>query len=70
MEAYEDCLNATSTRHAPWYSVPADDKENARLIVSRIVLDTLQDLKMAYPKTTEKRRQELEAIGKELSDDK
>jgi PPK2 family polyphosphate:nucleotide phosphotransferase len=67
MEAYEDCLNATSTRHAPWYAVPADDKENARLIVSRIVLDTLQDLKMAYPKTTEKRRLELKAIGKELA---
>jgi precorrin-2 methylase len=70
MEAYEDCLNATSTHHAPWYAVPADDKENARLIVSRIVLDTLQDLKMAYPKTTEKRRQELQAIGKELSKEK
>jgi PPK2 family polyphosphate:nucleotide phosphotransferase len=67
MEAYEDCLNATSTRHAPWYAVPADDKDNARLIVSRIVLDTLQDLKMAYPKTTEKRRMELQAIGKELA---
>ncbi len=67
MEAYEDCLNATSTRHAPWYAVPADDKENARLIVSRIVLDALQDLKMAYPKTTEKRRLELQEIGKELA---
>ena len=67
MEAYEDCLNATSTRHAPWYAVPADDKDNARLIVSRIVLDTLQDLKMAYPKTTEKRRLELQAIAKELA---
>ena len=67
MEAYEDCLNATSTRDAPWYAVPADDKDNARLIVSRIVLDTLQDLKMAYPKTTEKRRLELQAIGKELA---
>ncbi len=67
MEAYEDCLRATSTRHAPWYAVPADDKDNARLIVSRIVLDTLQDLKMAYPKTTEKRRLELQAIGKELA---
>ncbi len=67
MEAYEECLNATSTHHAPWYAVPADDKENARLIVSRIVLDALQDLKMAYPKTTEKRRLELQAIGKELA---
>ena len=70
MEAYDDCLNATSTRHAPWYAVPADDKDNARLIVSRIVLDVLQDLKMAYPKTTEKRRLELQAIGKELAHEK
>ena len=70
MEVYEDCLNATSTHHAPWYAVPADDKDNARLIVSRIVLDTLQDLKMAYPKTTEKRRLELQAIGKELAHEK
>ena len=70
MEAYEDCLNATSTHHAPWYAVPADDKENARLVVSRIVLDALEDLKMAYPKTTEKRRLELQAIGKQLTKEK
>ena len=70
MEAYEDCLNATSNHHAPWYVVPADDKENARLIVSRIVLDVLKDLKMAYPKTTEKRRLELQAIGKQLTKEK
>ena len=66
MEAYEACLSATSTHHAPWYVVPADDKENARLIVSQIVLDRLNELKMAYPKTTEKRRQELKAIRKVL----
>ena len=42
MAAYEDCLSATSTRHTPWYIVPADDKDNARLIVSRIILDELQ----------------------------
>ena len=42
MKAYEDCLDATSTRHAPWYVVPADDKRNARLIISRIVLDALR----------------------------
>src|ERR1700691_4862425 len=53
--AYEECLSATSTHHAPWYVVPADDKENARLIVSRIVLDALDELKMAYPRTTPKR---------------
>ena len=66
MKAYEACLHATSTHHAPWYVVPADDKENARLIVSQIVLDALNDLKMAYPKTTPKRREELKAIGKAL----
>ena len=66
MEAYEECLSATSTDHAPWYAVPADDKDDARLIVSQIVLDALGELKMAYPKTTPKRRHELEAIGKLL----
>ena len=66
MKAYEACLSATSTHHAPWYVVPADDKENARLIVSRIVIDAFKELKMAYPKTTPKRRRELKAIRKEL----
>src|ERR1022692_3301221 len=62
MQAYEKCLGATSTRDAPWYVVPADDKENARLIVSRIVLDTLEELKMSYPKTDARRRRELLSI--------
>jgi PPK2 family polyphosphate:nucleotide phosphotransferase len=66
MEAYETCLNATSTHQAPWYVVPADDKQNARLIIGRIVVDALADLKMAYPKTTAKRRQELQTIRKQL----
>jgi PPK2 family polyphosphate:nucleotide phosphotransferase len=67
MNAYEKCLGATSTRDAPWYVVPADDKENARLIVSRIVLDTLEELKMTYPKTSAKRRRELLSIRKQLA---
>ena len=66
MKAFEACLGATSTKHSPWYVVPADDKENARLIVSQIVLDTLEDLKMAYPVVSEDRREELQAIRKEL----
>jgi len=66
VKAYEACLGATSTQHAPWYVVSADDKENARLIVSQIVLDALNDLKMAYPKTTAKRRRELKTIRKLL----
>ena len=67
VKAYEACLSATSTHHAPWYVVPADDKDNARLIVSQIVLDAFTDLKMAYPKTTEKRRLELKSIRKLLA---
>ncbi|MFZ1122707.1 MAG: ADP-polyphosphate phosphotransferase [Candidatus Binataceae bacterium] len=67
MKAYEECLSATSTRDAPWYVVPADDKENARLIVSQIILDTLKGLQMSYPKTTDERRQELLEIRKQLT---
>ena len=68
MLAYEECLSATSTRDAPWYVVPADDKENARLIVSRIVLDTLEGRKMTYPETSAERRQELLSIRKQLAE--
>ena len=66
MKAYEACLSATSTANAPWYVVPADDKENARLIVSQIVLDAFKGLKMAYPKASAKRRRELHLIRKRL----
>jgi len=65
-EAFEECLNATSTQASPWFVVPADDKENARLIVSRIVMDALKELKMSYPQITTKRKAELQAIRKLL----
>jgi PPK2 family polyphosphate:nucleotide phosphotransferase len=61
MKAYEACLGATSTRIAPWYVVPADDKETAQLIVSHVILNSLRDLKLAYPKLGPERRRELEA---------
>ena len=67
MNAYEACLNATSTRQSPWYVVPADDKGNARLIISRIILDTLRALKMKYPTITEKQRKELRALRRLLA---
>jgi PPK2 family polyphosphate:nucleotide phosphotransferase len=66
MTAFEQCLGATSTSDVPWYVVPADDKENARLIVSQIVLDTFEELKMSYPKTSDAHRKELLKIRKEL----
>jgi PPK2 family polyphosphate:nucleotide phosphotransferase len=66
MEVYGECLAATSTHHAPWYVVPADDKENARLIVSLIVLDALDGLRLEFPKVTATRRKELVEIRKRL----
>jgi PPK2 family polyphosphate:nucleotide phosphotransferase len=66
MKAYENCLEATSTVAAPWFIVPADDKEESRLIVSQIVLDVFTSLKMAYPKTSAKRWRELKSIRKQL----
>jgi len=67
MHAYERALSATSSKHAPWYVVPADDKRNTRLIVSRIVLDTLDSLELSYPKTSAARRRELRALRKQLT---
>jgi PPK2 family polyphosphate:nucleotide phosphotransferase len=65
--AYEECLSATSTKEAPWYVVPADDKENARVIVSQIILDTLNELGLSYPEVDKARRIELQSIRKRLA---
>lgn len=67
MKVYETCLSATSTEYAPWYIVPADDKENARLIVSQIILDTLAELKMKYPALSKQERRKLQSIRKQLA---
>jgi polyphosphate kinase 2 (PPK2 family) len=66
-KAYEACLSATSTRRAPWYVVPADDKRNARLIISAIIVAALGELKMAYPKPSAQRRRELASIRRMLA---
>jgi PPK2 family polyphosphate:nucleotide phosphotransferase len=66
MQAYEECLSATSTTNAPWYVVPADDKENARVLISRVILDTVETLKMRYPAPEPQVRQELQAIRQQL----
>lgn len=67
MKAYEACLSATSTANAPWYVIPANDKENAHLIISQIILDTLKGLKMSYPKPNAKRKQEFQLFRKLLT---
>ena len=69
MEVYEACLSATSADIAPWHVVPADDKRNARLIISRIIIDTLSGLDLHYPPTDQARHNELLAIRDMLKKD-
>ncbi len=66
MHAYEECLSATSTKECPWYVVPADDKPNARLIISKVILETLRNLKMTYPSVTAEHAKELKTLRKQL----
>ena len=66
MKAYEACIGATSTDESPWYVVPADDKANARLIISGIVVEALHGLKMEYPTSGAKRRRELHQLRERL----
>lgn len=67
MHAYQECLGATSTDKAPWYLVPADDKDSARLMVSQIILETLEGLDLEYPRSNVARRGELRLIRKRLA---
>jgi len=67
MCAYAACLEATSTKDCPWYAVPADDKQNARLIVSQTILEALEGLKMRYPEVGPEKRKQLQAIRRRLS---
>ena len=66
MKSYAGCVSATTTRDSPWYIVPADDKANAWLIISQIILTTLEELKLDYPKLSKAHRKELLAIRKLL----
>ncbi len=67
MKVYEECINNTSTERAPWYIIPADDKENARLIISQIINEKLKKFKMSYPTIDEEKRKELLAIRESLT---
>jgi PPK2 family polyphosphate:nucleotide phosphotransferase len=69
MKAYEECLSATSTGESPWYVVPADDKENARLIISQVLLDTLEGLDLRYPEVSAEKKRELKVIRRGLANE-
>jgi PPK2 family polyphosphate:nucleotide phosphotransferase len=70
MQAYSDCLSATSTKHAPWYVIPADTKWFTRLAVGAIILRTLKSLKLKYPEITEQQRKELLEAKRVLESEK
>ena len=66
MNAYNECLRVTSHKHAPWYAVPADDKPNARLIVSQVLIETMAGLHSTFPRMNSAKRRELRAIRRSL----
>lgn len=68
MQAYQSCLNATSCKASPWYSIPADDKKNARLIIAQIINSNLSSLDMAYPQISSERQQQLQKFRQQLLD--
>jgi PPK2 family polyphosphate:nucleotide phosphotransferase len=68
MHAYERCLHATSSKHAPWCVIPADDKRNARLMVSQVLLHTLEELQPEFPATSNERQIELEQARELLAE--
>jgi len=70
MAAYEACLRATSTKAAPWFAIPADDKKNARLLIAEAIVETLKGMKMSYPHPDLARRKELESIRSTLANEK
>jgi PPK2 family polyphosphate:nucleotide phosphotransferase len=70
MKAYEDMIAATSTKHAPWYVVPADNKWYTRIVVAAAIVDAMKDLKLSYPKLDAGQRKQLTAAKAELESEK
>jgi len=66
MKAYEDMIIHTASQHAPWYVVPADHKWFTRVVVAAAIVDTLESLKLAYPKVDREKRKELAAARAQL----
>jgi len=66
MEAYEEMIQQTATKHAPWYVVPADNKWFTRVVVGSAVIETLASLDLAYPDVDQSKLKELAAAKKKL----
>jgi polyphosphate kinase 2 (PPK2 family) len=70
MKAYEEMIRETSTNNSPWYVVPADNKSFARIVIASAVIDALDGLGLKYPKVSEEKIAELQAIKKILESEK
>jgi PPK2 family polyphosphate:nucleotide phosphotransferase len=70
MKAYEEMIANTSTKHAPWYVVPADNKWYTRVVVAAAIVEALEDLKLAYPKVDASQRKDLNAAKASLLEEK
>jgi PPK2 family polyphosphate:nucleotide phosphotransferase len=66
MDAYEDMIRNTATKHAPWYVVPADNKWFTRVVVAAAVIDALDSLDLKYPKVSDAKLKELAAAKRAL----
>jgi PPK2 family polyphosphate:nucleotide phosphotransferase len=69
-DAYEEMIRNTAVKDAPWYVVPADHKWFTRLVISAVIVDTLEELHPSYPKVDPAKRKDLAAAKKELSNEK
>ncbi len=69
MDCYQELLDKTSSPNSPWYVIPANDKKNARLIISRIILGELKSLDMHFPEVTDEFRAKLKAVKDVLNQD-
>ena len=70
MKAYEEMVRQTSSKHAPWYVVPADNKWFTRLVVAATIVETLESLNLSYPKVSAAARKQLQAVRAELGSKK
>ena len=66
MHAYEEAIANTSTPQSPWFVIPADNKWFTRLAVAAAIVDTLDQLNLAYPKVDTQKKKELQEARKVL----
>ena len=67
MDAFEEAIRATASKHAPWFVVPADNKWFTRLVVAAAIVEALENLDLAYPKVDAAKKKELAAVRAALS---